>query len=202
MNRHLYKIKLHKKIIMIIIISVCLIVLSAVYCISAHNQANNTSVINSASITGQADLQNYYSDKIKKLLTPDEMKTLSKRQWKYLVNINGELFNTNTIYLDKTENIRLTFSAFVEDQDILPKDILKQGRFYSQNEKLSDYISICSTAEYNASVEEDGINQTYVYEFTNVPQSTVISITLGDLFKKLLIDNPGVTQNRIEIITR
>jgi len=146
----------------------------------------------------------YYEKHLTKLLDEYELTFLAQKQWNYALSLNGEIVDKSIIYIDD-DYVHLILAEIVEEEDILPSQILKKGTISGDdpNDMLQDHINISTNIDYSINVDKNGYDTKVIYDFKNIPKGTLINIKLSPLLSECLQVGKGPHwENRIEIIRK
>lgn len=146
----------------------------------------------------------YYEQQLRKIMNDYELNFLAQKQWNYALSLNGKPVDRSIIYVEE-DYVQLILAEIVEEDDILPPEILMKGTISGAdpNDMLQDHINIFTTVDYSVKSEEKGYNKRVVYELKNIPKGTVITLKLSFLLsERLMIGNGPDWESRIEIIRK
>jgi len=145
----------------------------------------------------------YYAQQIQKLLSEQDLVFLAQAQWEYTLTLNGNRMKENTIYTND-DSVRIILAELAIDKDILPKEILDKGTVTGNdpNDPLQEYLSIFTNIPYTTKIDENSQGRRVIYDFSNIPQGTVISLKISPLLtERLKIGVVGKQwENLVEII--
>lgn len=146
----------------------------------------------------------YYEQHLRKIMDEYELSFLAQKQWNYALSVNGKTLDRSIIYIQE-DYVQLILAEIIQDDDILPPNILIKGTICSDdpNDMLQDHINVFTTVDYSIKTEEKDYNKRVVYEFKNIPKGTIISLKLSFLLsERLMIGNGPEWESLIEIIRK
>lgn len=167
---------------------------------SLTNQSSSKSQYSSTDLEAYA--QSYYKSRLTKLLTPEEIKKIAKKQYSYSILVNGTAFKENTISMKHVKNISISLAEVKNTQTALPDEMKVMGSICQadNSKELTDYIKINSNLKYEIVKSEMDGSMKYTYNFEDVPKKSVISIEVDKKIKERLRYQGSIEGNQLEII--
>lgn len=147
----------------------------------------------------------YCSENLHKVMNDTELAYLAQRQWNYALTVNGQEFNSKTIYAE-SKNIKILLSEIAPKEALLPQDILCTGKVTGGDPKdnMKEHINITAPVDFtlNEEIVENG--KMLSFEFKDVPKGTIIYINLSEMLKYQLKleEKIELYDNILEIIVR
>ena len=145
----------------------------------------------------------YYADKLRSFIDEKDLVLLARKQWNYMLTINGGPFNGGSVNTTD-KNIKLVLAEIKNDAKTLPQDILIKGTITGgdTNESLDDHFKVSFSKEYKKYEENDANGNRICYEFKNVSQGSIITIILTPILKDRLNLNDKMKpdDNKLQII--
>lgn len=149
--------------------------------------------------------KDYCSENLHKVMNDTELAYLAQRQWNYALTVNGEEFNSKTMYTE-SKNIKILLSEIAPKENLLPDDILCTGKVTGgdPNDSMKEHISITAPADFIINEETVKNGQMLSFDFSDVPKGTIIYVNLSEMLKYQLKleEKIELYDNILEIIVR
>lgn len=146
----------------------------------------------------------YYSERLQKLLSDQELQLIAQKYWKYILMLNGEPVRNNTIYT-KSDTASIVLAEINTGGDILPADILNKGAVTGNdsNDSLENHIIVSAGIPFESRLDRSDTGRRLVFDFKGIPRGTIISLKLSPMLEARLetIDN-NTFGEKVEIIYR
>ncbi|SKA93900.1 hypothetical protein SAMN05443428_11511 [Caloramator quimbayensis] len=146
--------------------------------------------------------EKYYSEKLSKLFSQEELIILSQRQWGLKLTANGCEINNETIYL-KDRNLKIVLAEYLKDKEkLLPDEILKTGTITGgdKNDSLSSHLEVISPIPCNIYTEKKDLDSRLCIEVKDIPRGTLITLRLSEILKYRLGLKDKLKEDIIKIV--
>ncbi len=145
----------------------------------------------------------YYENKLKRILSEEDLSFLAQMQWEYELLIN-EVPVTSPIEYVMGDNLKVTLIERRNGEDALPNSISEKGRITGndENDKLENYINAEFGNAFNTEVTEEGNEKKISFNFSNIKKGDVITIRLNPVLieRMLLYERINLKDDKIELI--
>ncbi|MCM1990525.1 hypothetical protein [Oceanirhabdus seepicola] len=145
----------------------------------------------------------YYENKLKRILSEEDLGFLAQMQWEYELLIN-EVPVTSPIEYVKGDNLKVTLIERRNGEDALPKSISENGRITGtdENDKLEDYINAEFHNEFDKELIDEGNEKKITFNFSNIKKGDVITIRLNPVLieRMMLYERINLKDDKIELI--
>jgi hypothetical protein len=139
----------------------------------------------------------YYEEKLTKLLGKEQLISLQKSQWRYVLKVNETPFSDDFIYVTSGE-FTLTFTESQLEDKLLPKNMHNKGALINGDDldKFYDHMTIDTIVPYERKIQKYNNYTNVFYAFKNVPRGTIITLRLSEPLKERL----NLGYDKLEII--
>lgn len=166
---------------------------------TVRNTQSNEMTFPAVAPKAEAANEEDYEIYLRKLFSQEELRLLGKNAWNYVVSVNGQVFNSNTMYV-KSDNITIMLAEVRKDH-LLPEAIAEMGRL-EQESKLIDYIKVFSELSYIIEKESTKQGVKYYLKFSEVPKNTMITIQLSQEIKGRMYYSNNIVEDRLVVVKR
>lgn len=191
-------------------IMLCIFILSigsnALLGISYYKGRNNKSTEEAVTeVYTRFDFENYAQEYLQKKLstifTPEEIKYIASKQYRYYLSVNNQMINSNVIRLSNATNVRIVLSEIADEAVSLPADLQKTGSltYGGTDTELTDFLSVYAKNEVKITKKIEGANTIYYLDLEKVPKNSIISMTIGDVLLGNLSQAQNIKGNHIDI---
>lgn len=132
---------------------------------------------------------NYYEEKLTKLLDKDKLIAIAKENFKYSLYVNSIPLIDDQININ-SKNLILIFEEKLVGERNLPLKVEQWGSLTGgdTSDKFYDYLSIKTNVPYEREIklEPDGKSTAVYYTFKDIPGGTIITIKLSEVLRERL----------------
>lgn len=141
--------------------------------------------------------EKYYEDKLSKLLSKEEIISMQKAQWKYILKANDTPFEEDHAYIH-SRDIVLTLTESQKEDKLLPISMHKIGSLVSGDNKdnFYEHMIVKTNIPYEKKIQTYNNYTNVFYSFKNLSAGTVITLALSEPLKERL----NLHYDKLEII--
>jgi hypothetical protein len=141
--------------------------------------------------------EKYYNDKLSKLLSKEQIISLQKAQWKYVLKANETTFKEDHVYI-RSRDVVLTLTESQKEDKLLPISMHKKGSLVSGDKKdnFYEHMIVKSDIPFEKKIQTYNNYTNVFYSFKNLSVGTVITLVLSEPLKERL----NLYYDRLEII--
>jgi len=132
-------------------------------------------------------MDQYYYEKLTKLLSKDRLTAIAKEQWEYSLKVNNTSFQNDHIY-SSSDDVTIVLSEAQKSEKILPTEIHRWGSLTSGDEmdRFYDHLMIESVVPWKMEIEEKEDITNVFYTFKDIPRGTIITLRLSEPLRERL----------------
>jgi hypothetical protein len=133
------------------------------------------------------EMDQYYEEKIKKLMSEDELKKVARDQWQYSLTVNDNKFKEDYLYVTQ-KDFELILTEEQKNEASLPQEVLNSGSlvYGDKSDKFYDHLMIESIVQYEEKIDSAGGITKVRYVFRDVKPGTIITLRLSEPLKERL----------------
>lgn len=131
--------------------------------------------------------EKYYDEKLSKLLSKEQIISMQRAQWKYVLKANEAPFVEDHVYIRSRELV-LTLTESQKEDKLLPISMHKKGSLVSGDNKdnFYEHMIIKSDIPFEKKIQTYNNYTNVFYSFKNLTAGTVITLVLSEPLKERL----------------
>ncbi|HEY9060634.1 MAG TPA: hypothetical protein VIO64_09055 [Pseudobacteroides sp.] len=131
--------------------------------------------------------EKYYDEKLSKLLGVEQIISMQKSQWKYVLKANETPFTEDHVYV-RSKDLVLTLTESQKEDKLLPISMHKKGSLVSGDNKdnFYEHMIIKTDIPFEKKIQTYNNYTNVFYSFENLSVGTVITLVLSEPLKERL----------------